>query len=80
MALEHHAGCAPVGRHRDRGDAVDQDVAGIRIVEAADQPQGGRLSAARGAEQADELALRDRQADVAQGDESAEVLGNPVDA
>jgi hypothetical protein len=59
---------------------VLHDAPGALGLQAGDDAQQRGLAAARRAEEADELALADRQVDVAQGDESAEVLGNPLDA
>jgi hypothetical protein len=55
------------------------DAAGALRLEAGDDAQQRGLAAARRAQQADELALVDREADVAKRDEAAEVLGNPLD-
>jgi len=46
--------------------AAEVDLAGCGSVEPAEQVQQGRLAAARGAHDADELALGDRQVDAAQ--------------
>ena len=56
--------------------AGDDDVARGRALEAGDHAQRRRLAAARRAEQADDLARRDRQIDVVDGDEGAELLGD----
>jgi hypothetical protein len=59
---------------------VLHDAAGALRLEAGDDAQQRGLAAARRAEQADELALGNRQADVAQRDEAAEVLRDSFDA
>ena len=60
VALEDHRHVALLGRQRGarRGDApaVHLDGALTRLEEARDHPEGGRLAAAGGAEQRDELA------------------------
>jgi hypothetical protein len=47
-------------------DAIDDDAAVIRLVDAADQVQQRRLAAARRAGERDEVAAADRQRDAAQ--------------
>ena len=44
--------------------AVDQDAAGVGVVEARNQADDGRFAAARGADDADELAGLDVEGDV----------------
>ena len=63
IGLEHH-GDAAVGRV-DGGDvaAADRDGAAAGLLEAGDQAQQGRFSAARRADEHDELAIGDRQVD-----------------
>ena len=54
--------------------AVDGYDAGVGILEARDDPEEGRLAAARGTEKGEELALPDLQRNVLQGLEAAEGL------
>ena len=62
--LRHHADLGPQAVLRDVGDvlAVDQDAAGLQVVEAQQQVDERRLAGARAADQADLLARRDRAA------------------
>src|SRR5262245_11712432 len=80
VRLEHDAVVAL--RRRQRGDVapVLHDAPGALRLEAGDDAQQRGLAAAGGPEQADELALGDRQADVAQRREASEVLGDSLDA
>ena len=59
IALEHHIDRTPMRRHRREIDAVEQDAAGARPLEAGDQSQQRGLAAAGGSEQRKKLA-RDR--------------------
>ncbi len=65
-------------RRRQRGDvlAAQLDAPGGLRLQPGDDAQDGRLAAARGAEEADELALRDLQVDALQRDEVAELLAD----
>jgi hypothetical protein len=63
VLLEDHVDVAPERRDADHVTAVEEDLAGGRLLEAGDHPQGGRLAAARGAQQREELALGDPQVD-----------------
>ena len=69
------------GRRRCRGHVMagDGDSAGIGPLEPGDQPQGGGLAGPGRAEQHDELAVADRQAEIADRDDLAEPLGDPVE-
>jgi hypothetical protein len=74
IALEHHAGIAlPRRQLRDVG-AAQHHPAGGGLDEARDHAQGRGLAAARGAQQHHELAVGDRQRDVAHGVEIAVAL------
>jgi len=61
------------------GRAVDRDRAGVRALEAADQPQERRLAAARGPEDRDEPAALDREIDIRERAVRAEILRKPGD-
>ena len=65
-----------VGRQPGDVGAVDQDLALGRLLEAGDHPQRRRLAAAARAEQREELALADREAELVDGGEVAEALGD----
>jgi hypothetical protein len=79
VGLEDDAVVAARRRQSRDVAAVLHDAPGALRFEAGDDAQQRGLAAARRAEQADELALVDREADVAKRDEAAEVLGNPLD-
>ena len=59
--------------------AADLDAAGIGSLEAGDAPQRRRLAAARGPEQADELAVGGDEAHVVDDELVAEALAEPID-
>ncbi len=63
VALEHRVDVAAVGRPGADVDAVEQDLAVGRRLEARDHPQRGRLPAAARPEQREELAGLDLQRD-----------------
>ena len=75
VALEHRVDVAPVRRHRGHVGAVEQDPAGGRLLEPGYQPERGRLTAAGGPEQREELAARYRQVDVVDRGAVPEMLG-----
>jgi hypothetical protein len=57
IALEHHSGIPPVGRHVVDDPAAERHGAAERREESADDIERGGLPASRGAEQGQELAL-----------------------
>ena len=59
--------------------AVQQDAARGGQLEPGDHPERRRLAAARGAEQAEELAIADGEARILDGDEIAEGLVQILD-
>ena len=63
IVLEHHAAVAAGGCD---ALAVDEDLAGARLLKARNDAQHGGLAAAGSADQADELALRDGGIDAAE--------------
>jgi hypothetical protein len=67
IVLEHHAEAALLGAQAVDAALVEPDAAAGRGEEACDEVERRRLSAARGPEQRDELALPDRQRDVLHG-------------
>ena len=66
----------PVGRHAGEVLAVEEDLAGARLLEAGDHAHQRRLAAAGRPEEREELALVDDQRQVVDGDEVAEALGD----
>jgi hypothetical protein len=80
VGLEDDAEVALGGRRVADVAAVDLDRALVLGVEAGDGAQERGLAAARGAEEADELAAGDVEVDGAQGLEAAEALAEAADA
>ncbi len=74
VALEHRVDVPLVGRNHRHVDVVEQYPAGRRLLEPGDQPQRGRLAAARGTEQREELPAGHGQVDLVDG-ELNEALG-----
>jgi hypothetical protein len=66
-----------VGRGAGHVDPIEQDAPGGGLLEPGDQPQGGRLAAARGAEQGEELASGHVQVDAGDGGHVLEPLLQP---
>ena len=66
IALEYGVDLALVGRNIVQALAVEEYIAGIRLLEAADDAQCGRFAAAGRAQQRDELAALDGQRNAAQ--------------
>src|SRR5437764_452610 len=56
--------------------AVERDAAAVQPIDAADAVEEGGLAGAVGADQAQDLALGDREADVAERGHSAKALGD----
>ena len=67
VELEHHGDVALRGRQLVHALAGDDESPRGRALQPGDHAQGRRLAAARGAEQADDLAGGDRQVDVVDG-------------
>jgi hypothetical protein len=61
IGLEHHGQPALGRRHRGRVLPVDPDLAAGHILKPRDQPQQGRLAAARRADEHREFAILDGQ-------------------
>ena len=59
---------------------VEQHLAGSGQLEAGDHPQDGRLTRARGAEQRQELAVRDVEVDAVNGTHVPEGLDQAAEA
>jgi light-independent protochlorophyllide reductase subunit B len=74
IGLEHHADLALVGTQAGNLAPVDADRPGIGPLEPRDHAQHGRLAAARGAQQRDELALLDPEGEILDHPNGAEGL------
>ena len=61
-----------------QNDAIDRDRSAGRRDQPRQHPHRRRLAGAVGAEQRDDLALRDFEADVVDGDAGAEVAGEAM--
>src|SRR5262249_41813233 len=72
VALKYHGDATRARRDVIDDFVVDQDVAGRLPLETGDDPQEGRLAAARWAEQHQKLAVADRQADAIDGGDVTE--------
>ena len=75
IELEDHGDVAVAGLEVVDPPAGDQHVAAGRRLEPGDHPQGRGLAAARGAEQADDLAGPDREVHVVDRHQPVEALG-----
>jgi hypothetical protein len=80
VALEHQVDRPPIRRHRRQIDTVEQDVAGVRPLEAGDQPQQRRLAATRRPEQRKKLAFINVEGQMIDDGGGAEALGQSLDA
>ncbi len=73
--LEHQADAALLRRHEAVGSGdlltVDQHAARGRALDAGGDPEQGRLAAARGPQQAEDLRRRDVEADVVEREDVA---------
>ncbi len=67
VGLEHHRDVAVARRGIVGESAIDQQPPGGRVVESGHDPQRGRLAAARGPDQDQELPLGDVKVEVRQG-------------
>src|SRR6185436_9504289 len=76
VALEDRVRRAAMGRLAGDVDALDADLALAGPLEAGDHPQRGRLAAAAGAQQREELAARQLEAEVVDGQERVEALAD----
>ena len=74
VALEHHGDVAVACRQAVDPAAADGDAAAVVAFEPGDDAQQGRLAAARGPQQRQELAVGDIEGDVAQDFDRAEVF------
>ena len=79
VALEHLVHIAPVRRLAGDVGAVEEDGADVGILEAGQQAQERRLAAAGGTEERQELAGAHGEADVVDGGEIPEALGDAAD-
>src|SRR6266498_1467801 len=76
VALENHRDPAAAGRQFGRVAPADEHAAAVHLLEAGEAAEQRRLSAARGAEEDDEIAVRDIEGDVVDGGDLAERLAN----
>ena len=79
VALEDRVDLALVGGEVGDVAAVEEDAAGVRLLEAGREAQHGRLAAAARAEEGEELALLDLEGDVVDGLDGAEALGDAAE-
>ncbi len=79
VGLQHHADLTAGAVELGVAPAADQGLATGWSDEAEQHPQHRRLARAVGAEKTDHAARRDLEADVVDGADSAEVLGQCVD-
>ena len=79
VALEDGVDLALVGRQVGDVAAVEEDAAGVGLLEAGGQAQHGRLAAAARAEEGEELALPEPEGDVVDGPDGAEPLGDAAE-
>ena len=77
--LEHEADMALAGAARQRVLAVERHLAGVRPVEAGDDPQQRGLARPRRPEQRQQLAVGDLQIDAVERGEGAEPLDEVPD-
>ena len=68
------------GGHVGDVGVVDEHAAGVRAVEAAEDPQRGRLAAPRRPEQRDQLALLDLEIEPGERGHSREVALNAFES
>ncbi len=66
-----------VRRKSDDGPAAEADVAGVRREKAREEIEDGGLAGAVGADEAQHLALGDRQVEPGHGVDASEALGQP---
>jgi len=78
VALEDRVDRAAVGRQGGDVPPAQQHLAGVGQLQPGDDAQEGRLAAARGAQDGDELAASDCQGDAAQDFRAAEALADSL--
>ena len=78
IVLEHQANAAILRRQAGHIIIPKEDLSGGGCLQTADQIQGGGFAAARGAQQANELPIRDLKAEVVDGDHVARLLLAPL--
>jgi hypothetical protein len=79
VVLEHRVDVALVGRHPLDVDAVDGDMARVRLLESGDQAQARGLARAGRPEHGKELAVFDLEADVVHRANLAEATGHAAE-
>ncbi len=80
VVLEHHVDGPLMRQHRRDVAAVEQDAALVRRLETGEHAQQRGLAAAARAQQREELAGPDVEREPVHGAETAERLGDPLDA
>jgi hypothetical protein len=80
VRLEDRVDVAPVGRELRHVATAEVDGAAGRLLEAADHPQGRRLSAAGGPEHREELPLLDVEGEIVDRDRLPERLRDAFEA
>ena len=78
VVLEHHRDVPVLRLALVHHCAVDQDAPGGDILQPGDHAQNGALAAAAGADQDDELAVRDLEVDAMHDFGSAEAFAHPL--
>ena len=79
VGLEDHAHVSAVRRDARHVLAVDEDGARVWLVEARDEPEGGRLAATARTEQGDELARFEGEVDALQRGHGSERAPEPLE-
>ena len=80
VALEHHAGIAPVRRHPRDVLFAEKDAPFLRLVKAGDGPQEGCFAAAAGAQKEEDFPALDAQIDAVEGDGLAKTLCHVIES
>src|SRR5262245_7160684 len=76
IVLEHRVDVAPIGRQALGMLPEDLDAAFIRLLEATDQPEAGRLAGSRRSEHGEELALGNIEGDPVDSPHRTEMAEN----
>ena len=79
VTLEDHGNVAVLGGQVVDHPLADEDGPGGHLFEPRDHAQGGRLAAAAGPHQHEELLVLDGQREVVDGDHLAEAFGDAVE-
>src|SRR5208283_1186123 len=79
IGLEHHIDRPPVGRQAGKIAALERKPPRVGRLETGDEAHQGRLAAARGTEEREELAWRDFKRDLVERDDRTEALAGALD-